>query len=113
VLVDGENVRRSTWPNLSPDELVERSCAWATRHGAGAVVVFDGGQAGERFVRDGCTVVRTGREIADDWIARHAAELHEAGRPYVLVTSDRGLRERAAGHAERTIGGGSFVRQLR
>ena len=108
MLVDGENVRRSTCPNLSPDELVERSCAWARRQGADAVVVFDGGQAGERVVRDGCTVVRTGREIADDWITRH-----EAGRPYVLVTSDRGLRERAAGHAERTIGGGSFVRRLR
>jgi predicted RNA-binding protein with PIN domain len=112
VLVDGENVRRSTWPNLSQDQLVERSCAWAARKGADAVVVFDGGNAGERVVDDNCIIVRTGGEIADDWIARRAAELHEAGRGYVLVTSDRELRARAGGHADRTIGGGSFVRGL-
>lgn len=54
-------------------------------------------------------MVGTGKESADDWIARRAAELVE---PYVLVTSDRELRERAGGKAERVIGGGSFAREL-
>ena len=112
MLVDAENVRRSRWPNLSPNELVERTCAWAARDGVRAVVVFDGGEAGERVVGDRCTVVHTGREIADDWIARRAEELHEEGRRYSLVTSDRELRARAGGHAERTTGGGAFVREL-
>ena len=54
-------------------------------------------------------VVFEGRESADDRIAREAAELDG---PYWLVTSDRGLRERAGGRAERVIGGGTFLRGL-
>jgi len=66
--------------------------AWAERRGVEARVVFEGD------------------ETADDRIARETAEL---GAPYWLVTSDRGLRDRAAGNAERVIGGGSFARELR
>lgn len=55
-------------------------------------------------------VVFEGAETADDLIAREAAR--QEG-PYWLVTSDRGLRERAAAGAERVIGGGTFARQLR
>jgi hypothetical protein len=50
-----------------------------------------------------------GEQTADDLIARAAAEVEG---PYWLVTSDRGLRERAGTRAERVIGGGSFVREL-
>jgi len=35
------------------------------------------------------------------------------GRPYRLVTSDRGLRGRAGGAAEDVVGGGTFARMLR
>lgn len=66
--------------------------AWGEREGVEPVVVFEG------------------RETADDRIAREAAELDG---PYWLVTSDRGLRERAGGRAERVIGGGTFLRSLR
>jgi rRNA-processing protein FCF1 len=54
-------------------------------------------------------VVGTSAESADDWITRRASELAES---YVLVTSDRELRERAGGKAERVIGGGAFAREL-
>lgn len=64
---------------------------WSRRHGVDALVVFEG------------------KETADDRIAREAAELDA---PYWLVTSDRGLRERAGSRAERVIGGGSFLREL-
>jgi hypothetical protein len=64
---------------------------WAEREGVHPVVFFEGD------------------EIADDRIAREAAELDG---PYWLVTSDRGLRERAGERAERLIGGGSFAREL-
>jgi predicted RNA-binding protein with PIN domain len=110
--VDGENVRRSRWPNLSPDELVERTCAWAAKEGVRALIVFDGGRPGDRFVDDRCDVVHTGGEIADDWIARRATELRDEGSRYWLVTSDRELRGRAGGGAERTIGGGGFLAEL-
>jgi rRNA-processing protein FCF1 len=58
-------------------------------------------------------VVFEGAESADDVIARRAAELARAGQPYWLVTSDRGLRERAGDAAARVAGGGSFARTLR
>ena len=93
VFVDDENVRRSLWPNIPRDDLAELVDAWAEREGVNARVVFEGPN-----------------EVADDRIAREAAELDG---PYWLVTSDRGLRERAAGRAERVIGGGSFARELR
>jgi predicted RNA-binding protein with PIN domain len=112
VLVDGENVRRSRWPNVAPDELVARTAGWAAGDGAHAVVVFDGGAPGEHAFDERCTVVQTGAETADDWIERRAGELHEAGRRFLLVTSDRALRASAGRHAERTIGGGSFLGEL-
>jgi predicted RNA-binding protein with PIN domain len=106
VLVDAPNVRRSLWPNLSPERLVDLLATWAAQEGVRAIAVFDG-QAPTAV--EGVEVVGTGAESADDWIARSAAELAE---PYVLVTSDRELRERAGGRAERVIGGGSFAREL-
>ena len=106
VLVDAPNVRRSLWPNLSPERLVELLARWAEAEGAAAIAVFDG-PAPEPV--GGVEVVGTGSESADDWIARKAAELSE---PYVLVTSDRELRERAGGNAERIVGGGAFAREL-
>jgi predicted RNA-binding protein with PIN domain len=106
VLVDAPNVRRSLWPNLSPERLVELLARWAAAEGVEAIAVFDG-PAPDAIA--GVEVVGTGRESADDWIARRAAELDE---PYVLVTSDRELRQRAGGNAERVIGGGAFARKL-
>lgn len=91
VLVDGENVRRSVWPNIGRDELEERSRAWGREHGHEVVVVWEGS------------------ENADDTIAR---EVRQREPPLWVVTSDRELRQRVAGHAERVIGGGSFARQL-
>lgn len=92
VIVDGENVRRSLWPNMPRAELMERGRAWGDRHGHEVEVVWEG---------DG---------TADDEIVRLATALDG---PVWVVTSDRGLRERVAGHSERVIGGGSFARELR
>lgn len=91
VFVDAENVRRSAWPNVSGKELVRLVEEWAAQEGVDPRVVFEGA------------------ETADDRIAREAAEEER----YWLVTSDRGLRERAGERAERVIGGGSFLRRLR
>ena len=102
VLVDGRNVQRSRWPNVSSEELVAAVERWAAGEGYEAVVVFDGSAP------DGA--VGTGGESADDWIARRAGELEE---PFWLVTSDRELRRRAGARAERIVGGGSFLGVLR
>ena len=101
VLVDARNVLRSRWPNVPEAELVERTRSWAEERGLRAVLVFDG-EAPEGGIG-------TKGESADDWIARAAAELEE---PYWLVTSDRELRQRAGQRAERTVGGGGFLREL-
>lgn len=94
MLVDANNVRRSIWPNLTGAELADRCEAWARAKGHDVAVVFDGPVS------------------ADDRIAEMAAELSGEGRPFWLVTSDRGLRARAEGGAARVLGGGAFVREL-
>jgi hypothetical protein len=104
VLVDAENVRRSIWPNVEPEELVRLVERWSEREGLPAHVVFDG--------RPPAGALGTEGESADDLIAREAAELAARGEPFWLVTSDRGLRARAEEKAERVLGGGAFVREL-
>ena len=92
VLIDGENVRRSMWPNIPRRELEDLTARWAEQHGHDARVVWERG------------------ETADDSIARSVRELEP---PVWVVTSDGGLRERVLDHVERVIGGGSFARELR
>jgi predicted RNA-binding protein with PIN domain len=107
VLVDAENVRRSRWPNVPPGRLVELVRRWGEVAGHDVLVVFDGGapvEAGD--------VVGTDDESADAWLVRRARELGAAGEPYWLVTSDRALRAAAGEGAERTVGGGAFLREL-
>jgi len=110
--VDAQNVRRSTWPNITAEELVELLARWAGDEGVRAVAVFDGQAPAVRAADPHVELVSTGRESADDWIAREAAALRDRGARFWLVTSDRELRDRASPGAERTIGGGSFARTL-
>jgi predicted RNA-binding protein with PIN domain len=116
VLVDARNVLRSQWPNLPEQELVDRCREWAGRERVRAVIAFDGrapgGLVGEREEDDLITLVGTGSETADDWIARRASELDEASTEHWLVTSDRELRDRAGKCAARVIGGGSFLSEI-
>ena len=116
VLVDGENVRRSRWPNVSAEQLVELCAAWAAANDADVVVVFDGPAPGEligeREVDARTVVAGAGAESADDWLVRRARELAAGGEDVWLVSSDRELRVRVGDAAARVIGGGSFVREL-
>ena len=100
VFVDGRNVQRSQWPNLSDEELLERAQAWADLHGHELVVVFDGSApAGAIGTKNGS---------ADDWLIREVPKHPGAW----LVTSDRALRAAAGVNADRVIGGGSFLGEL-
>ena len=103
MVVDARTVLRSRWPNIPEQELVDLARGWAERNGLDVLLVFD-----RNAPEEADDVVGTGRESADDWIAREA--LHYA--PYWLVTSDRELRRRAGTGAERVIGGGSFAGEL-
>ena len=98
--MDAENVRRSAWPNLSKEELVSRSRAWAERENADLLVVFDGDPPEEAP-----DLLGSGRRSADDVIASLEGL-------FWLATSDRALRERVGDKAERVLGGGSFLREL-
>jgi hypothetical protein len=99
VLVDAENVRRSRWPNLTREELVQCARDWARENGKQLVVVFD------RDAPERAADLVAATPSADDWLAAHAVE----HAPYWLVTSDRELRGRAGGAAERIVGGGAFL----
>lgn len=101
VVVDAENVRRSAWPNVSRGELVAHARAWAEREGAELLIVFDG-EAPE----NASDLVGSGRRSADDVIA-------ELDGTFWLATSDRELRARVGSQAERFLGGGSFLAELR
>jgi predicted RNA-binding protein with PIN domain len=111
VLIDARNVLRSQWPNIPERKLVELACEWAEQNEVRAVLVFDGGAP--NMQSDHCSVVGTGDESADEWLARRAEELRADGARFWLVTSDRALRANAGRGAERTIGGGSFANELR
>jgi predicted RNA-binding protein with PIN domain len=91
VLVDGENVRRSLWPNIERAELERLVHSWAQANGHDVAVVWES------------------QESADDRIVREARV--REGDVWV-VTSDRELRERLQRHVQRTIGGGTFAREL-
>jgi len=62
-LVDGENVRRSAWPNVGREELVVRCRVRARREGVALLVVFDGDAPIE-----GPDVEGTGEASVDDRI---------------------------------------------
>src|SRR5262249_51417146 len=73
-LGDGENVRRSQWPNLDRAELVRLVRRWAEATGNHALVVFDGAPPDVES-DDVVKVVGTAGETADDRIARDAGHL--------------------------------------
>ena len=83
VLVDARNVQRSQWPNLTDEELIERARAWAERHDADLMLVFDGqalGGVGPQRLDERTTLVGTGDESADDEAAP-ATPWDEASEP--------------------------------
>jgi len=102
VIVDAENVRRSLWPNLSREDLVERARTWAAGEGHELRIVFDG-DAPEQAPD------LVSSRYGDDEIVRLADKL---AAPAWVVTSDRALREHLPASVECVIGGGSFARLL-
>ena len=116
VIVDARNVMRSRWPNIPEDRFLDLTRSWAEQEGADVVAVFDGRAPGDRLgvheLDDRLTVVGTGKQSADDWIAGHAPELaRDRGRLW-LAAADREQRRRVEDAVERVVGGGSFAGRL-
>ena len=102
VVVDAENVRRSRWPNISREALVERARGWAVREGHDLLIVFDGEPPGQ-------APDLVGSRNADDAIVELSVGFERA---WWLVSSDRGLRARLGDRPARIIGGGTFSQTI-
>lgn len=113
VLIDGTNVRRSTWPNVDEARLVAALDRWAasspvTRR---VVVTFDGPGADDAGGTDHVEVVVV--RYADDELVRIAEEHVRAGGSIRAATSDRELRSRLqVVGAEVAWGGGGMLAEL-
>lgn len=112
IIVDGQNVRRSTWPNVEEQRLVDELERWASsEHDDAELVVFfdarsavarSGGRADVRLV-----------PYADDELVTLARERAGAGYVVLVATSDRELRRRLeAVGAEIPWGGGRLLGEL-
>lgn len=111
VLVDGSNVRRSTWPNPGENDVVAALDAWSVEAAPEeeVVITFDGRPRVPSTGRVEVVPVR----YADDEIVTRVCEAVAAGRSVRVATSDRELRARV--EAEGGVvawGGGRFLGEL-
>lgn len=112
IVVDGANVRRSTWPNVGEAQLVEAVDRWAASDHADArvVVFFD---ARERVAESTDRVEVRVVSYADDEIVDAAHEGVRRGEVVLVATSDRELRRRLEEvGAEIPWGGGRLLNEL-
>ena len=115
VLVDGYNVAKLTWPDLSlaeqRDRILDAVDTIARRHGSEIAVIFDGADvigahaAQRRFAR-----VRYSHAgiTADDVIRAEVTSLDPA-RPVVVVTNDGAIRRDVAAAGANLIASGAFA----
>lgn len=114
LVVDGYNVARTAWPDLTPEEERRRVVALLEEHrartGVPVVVVFDGDShtvapAASRTVRVQFSPTGT---TADDAISALVAAL-PADRPAVVVSSDREVADDALRQGAAVIGARAFL----
>jgi len=119
LVVDGYNVTKTGYPDLALEQqrarLVSSLVALAARSGAEVTCCFDGATVAGRIPS------MTGRgvrvlfsqpgEIADELI-RRVVKAEPAGRPVVVVTSDRELAESVRRFGARTVASPALVRRL-
>ncbi|MEO1062068.1 MAG: NYN domain-containing protein [Actinomycetota bacterium] len=119
-LIDGNNVmgsRPDGWwndPLGAAERLTQSIAEWCRTHDDEVVVVYDGRPEGrlQRLAGGNLTVdfaTRPGRDAADDRIVELA--IAPGDDDLVVVTSDRGLRDRLPEEAA-IVGAGSFRSRL-
>ena len=115
VLVDGYNVAKLTWPDLSlaeqRDRMLDAVDTVARRHGAEIAVIFDGADViGAHAAQRRLARVRYSPAgiTADDIIRAEVAGLDPA-RPVVVVTNDAAIRRDVAAAGANLIASGAFA----
>lgn len=120
-LIDGNNVfgsRPDGWWNdrdAATGRFAQRVAEWCRTHDDDVTLVFDGPVAESTLILAGgnLTIVeapRRGRNAADDHIVDLSCEAVDGESDVIVVTSDRGLRQRLSG--EVTVWGVGRFREL-
>jgi predicted RNA-binding protein with PIN domain len=98
LMVDGYNVTKSAWPELSlerqRDRLLSQLAPLAARTGAEVTVVFDAAESPERPVVNrprGVRVLFSPVGVIADDVVRELVAAEPRGRPVVVVTSDQAV----------------------
>lgn len=119
LVVDGYNVTKTGYPGLSLEDqrsrLVAGLAALAARSGAEVTCCFDGASLPGRVPAVGARGVRVlfsgPDEIADELI-RRLVRAEPAGRPVVVVSSDREVADAVRRSGARPVSAAALVRRL-
>ncbi len=118
VVIDGYNVTKQAWPELSlseqRDRLVSALAALHARTGCDATVVFDGADVGPTAERRPGVRVRfsAAGEEADAVVVREVAALPPAV-PVLVVSSDHEVRDQSEAEGATVVASDAFVRAMR
>jgi predicted RNA-binding protein with PIN domain len=119
LLVDGYNVTKNAWPELSlerqRDRLLGGMAPLAARTGAEVTVVFDAGATTERPVVHkprGVRVLFSAPGVIADDVIRGLVALEPRGRPVVVVSSDQAVVRDVARAGARTVAAPALSRLL-
>ncbi len=109
LLVDGYNVTKNGWSGMPLDaqraRLVRELAPVAARSGAEITVVFDGADISARPViaRRGVRVIFSPADVSADDVLRDLTRAEPVGRPVVVVSSDKEIREAVVAAGARSL----------
>jgi predicted RNA-binding protein with PIN domain len=117
VIVDGYNVTKTGYPELSlseqRDRLVRTLAAFAARTSAEMTVVFDGAAvAAARPAGRGIRVLFSPPGVIADEVIRDLVRAEPVGRALIVVSSDREVVDRAAADGARTAASAALLAVL-
>ena len=117
MIVDGYNVTKTGWPELSlerqRDRLLAGLAPLVARSGAEVTVVFDAADTRDRPVVNrprGVRVLYSPAGVIADDVIRELVAAEPQGRPLVVVSSDNEVVEDVARAGARTMAAGSLTR---
>ena len=119
MIVDGYNVTKTAWPDLSlekqRDRLLNGLAPLVARSGAEVTVVFDAAESRDRPVVNkprGVRVLFTQHGVIADDLIRDLVAAEPRGRAVVVVTSDRQIVRDIERSGFRVVASGALVRLL-
>jgi predicted RNA-binding protein with PIN domain len=119
LVVDGYNVTKTAWPELSlerqRDRLLTGLAPLTARSGAEVTVVFDAADTAERPLVNrprGVRVLFSPAGVIADDVIRELVAAEPRGRPVVLASSDQELAADVTRSGARVVGASSLSRML-